>query len=78
MYLKLVGFNEFDEHYSKLIREGQVSREEAFKRCMSDHAPRLPSLVKIFEGLEVTKEQVDAVLDDYRAKLLPKILKRNG
>jgi hypothetical protein len=76
MYLRLVGFNEFDEHYSKLIREGQVPREEALKRCLSDHAPRVPSVLKICEELGVTKEQVDAVLDSYSAKLLPKVLKR--
>jgi len=76
LYLRLVGFNEFDEHYSKLIREGQVSRSEALKRCLSDRAPRIPSLIKIFEELEVTKEQVDEVLEKYRDKLLPKILKR--
>jgi hypothetical protein len=76
MYLRLVGFNEFDEHYSKLIREDQVPREEALKRCLSDHAPRVPSVLKICEELGVTKEQVDAVLDSYSAKLLPKVLKR--
>ena len=78
MYLRLVGFNEFDEHYSKLIREGQVPREEALERCMSDHAPRIKSVLKICEELSVTKEQVDAVLDSYRAKLLPKVLKRKS
>jgi hypothetical protein len=76
LYLMLVGFNEFDEHYSKLIREGQISRSETLRRCLSDRAPRFPSLMKIFEELDVTKEQVDEVLEKYRAKLLPKILKR--
>ena len=76
LYLGLVGFNEFDEHYSKLIREGQVSRSEALKRCSSDRVPRISSLMKIFEELEVTKEQVDEVLEKYRTKLLPRILKR--
>jgi hypothetical protein len=76
MYLKLVGFNEFDEFYSKLVREGQISREEALKRCMAEHAPRMSSLMKTFEELEVTRDQVDSVLDRYRAKLLPSIMKR--
>ena len=76
MYLRLVGFNEFDEFYSKLIREGQISREEALKTCMVEHAPRIPSLMKIFEELGVTKEQVDSVLDRYRAKLLSSIMKQ--
>jgi hypothetical protein len=77
IYLKLVGFNEFDEFYSKLIREGQISREEAFKRCMVEHAPRIPSIMKLLEELEVSKEKLDNVLERYRAKLLPKILKNN-
>jgi glucosamine--fructose-6-phosphate aminotransferase (isomerizing) len=76
IYLKLVGFNEFDEHYSKLIRDGQISREEALKRCMADRAPRIPSLRRIFEELGVTKEQVDEVLEKYRTKLLDRILKQ--
>jgi hypothetical protein len=32
--------------------------------------------MKIFEELEVTKEQVDEVLEKYRTKFLPRILKR--
>ena len=78
IYLRLVGFNEFDEYYSKLIREDQVPREEALKRCLSDHAPRVPSVLKLCEELGVTKEQLDSVLDYYRAKLLPKVLKRKS
>jgi glucosamine--fructose-6-phosphate aminotransferase (isomerizing) len=78
LYLRLVGFNEFDEFYSKLVREGQVSRDEGLKRCLLENQPRVPSLMGIFEELGVTKEQVDEVVDKYRAKLLPKILKRKG
>ena len=78
LYLKLVGFNEFDEHYSKLIREGQLSRDEALKRCLKDNAPRMPSLMKTFEELEVTKKQVDQALYKHRPKLLRKVLKKNG
>jgi glucosamine--fructose-6-phosphate aminotransferase (isomerizing) len=78
LYLRLVGFNEFDEFYSKLIREGQIPRDEALKRCLAEHAPRIPSLMKTFEELEVTKEQVDKALEKYGAKLLPKILKQKA
>lgn len=78
LYLQLVGFNEFDEFYSKLIREGQVPREEALKRCLSDNAPRLPSLMKLFETLGVTQKQVDEALDKYRPELLAKIPKKNN
>jgi len=76
MYYRLVGFTEFDEHYSKLIREGQLSRDEALKRCRADNAPRISSLMRTFEEMDVTKEQVDEVLERYRADLLPKALKR--
>ena len=70
IYYKLVGFTEHDEMYSKQIREGQISRDEALKRCMSDHKPRIPSLMSTFEELEVTKEQMDEVLEKYRKELL--------
>jgi len=76
LYYRLVGFNEFDEHYSKLVREGQLTREEALRRCISDNAPRIPSLMRTFEELGVTKEQVDRATDDYRARLLPEIIGR--
>jgi len=76
LYLRLVGFNEFDEFYSKLIREGQVSRDEGLKRCLMENRPRVPSLMRTFEELEVTKEQVDEVVDKYRVKLLKKILEK--
>jgi len=76
LYLRLVGFNEFDEHFSKLVREGQLSRDEALERCKSENAPRIPSLLKTLGELEVEKKQVDDVLNKYRAKLLPRILRR--
>lgn len=76
LYYNLVGFTEHDELYSKMIREEQISREEALKRCMSDHEPRIPSLMDIFEELDITKEQVDEVLGEYRVELLKKILRK--
>jgi len=76
MYLRLVGFNEFDEFYSKLVREGQISRDEALKRCLSERIPRSTILFNLLEKLEVSKEELDSVLDNYRAKLMSKILKK--
>jgi len=73
LYYKLVGFTEHDELYSKMIREGQISREEALKRCLSDHEPRVSSLMRDFKELGVTKEQVDEVLERYREKLWKKL-----
>jgi len=77
LYYRLVGFTEFDEHYSKLVREGQLTRGEALDRCLSHNSPRIPSLTRTFEELQVTKEQVDEAVDEYRPKLLKKILKKN-
>jgi hypothetical protein len=73
MYHTLVGFTEHDELYSKMIREGQLVRKEALQRCLSDQKPRLPSLQQTFEELDVTKEQVNDVLEKYRTKLLRRI-----
>jgi hypothetical protein len=78
LYLRLVGFNEFDEFYSKLIREGQIPRDEALKRCLTENAPRNPSLMRTFEELQVTKDQVDKALEKYRVKFLLKILKQKA
>ena len=77
IYLRLVGFNEFDEFYSKLIREGQITREEALKRCMLERIPRPTIFYKLLSKLEVSKEKLDEVLDDYRIKVL-KNLKKYG
>jgi len=76
IYLRLVGFNEFDEFYSKLVREGQISRDEALKRCLSERIPRPTVFFNLLDKLEVTKEELDNVLDSYRTKLMRKILKK--
>jgi len=73
LYFRLVGFTEHDEMYSKLIREGQITRDEAMNRCTSDHSPRIPSLIKIFKELGVTKELVDSSVEKYRPSLLLEI-----
>ncbi len=79
LYLKLVGFTEHDEMYSKMIRENQLTREEGLKRCLADHnspwinGARLEASLK---ELGATRQQVDKALEMYRKKLLPKILNR--
>lgn len=76
IYLRLVGFNEFDEFYSKLIREGQISREEALKRSLSERLPRPTVFQYLLEKLGVSKDELDETLDNYRVKLLCKIIKK--
>lgn len=77
LYYKLVGFTESDEMYSKMIREGQMTREDAMKRAFADHHSQWihgPRLLGILSELGVTKEELDASLARYRTGLLNKIL----
>jgi len=74
IYLRLVGFTEHDEMYSKMILENQISREEGLRRCISDQKPRIFSLRRILEELDVTKDELDYAIDTYRFELLNKIL----
>ena len=75
IYYKLVGFTEHDEMYSRMIREGQITREEALERCMQDHKPRLAPIMEFLKELNVTKEQLDTALETYREKLQDHIVK---
>lgn len=74
LYYILVGFTEHDEMFSKMIREGQLSREVGWKKYLSDHKPRISTLLKTFEELEVSKEQVDSAVKKYRVELLKELL----
>ena len=72
LYYILVGFNEFDEHYSKLIREGQLTRKEALARLETDRL-RIPSMKASLKDLGVDEGDLDKVLIEYRSRLLKKI-----
>jgi len=75
LYYKLVGFTEHDEMYSKMIREGQIKRDEALKRVLADHESQWmhgPRLLTSLEELGVTKEQLDEVLERYRERFWKK------
>jgi hypothetical protein len=74
LYYSLTGFNEFDEHYSKLVREGQLTREQALKRLETDRL-RIPSMKQSLKDLGVDEGELERVLSDYRSKLLKGILK---
>lgn len=71
LYHQLVGFTEHDEMYSKMIREGQLTRDEALRRVSADHqSPWVhgPRLITSLEELGVTKGEVDRALARYRDK----------
>lgn len=77
---KLVGFTDHDEMYSKMIREKQLSREEAMERCLIDHkSPWIHGsrLLTSLKELEVTKGEVDEAIEIYREELLGKILRKS-
>jgi len=75
LYNALVGFNEFDEHYSKLIREGQLTREEASARLEADRL-RIPSMKASLKDLGVDEWELDKIIIEYRSRLLKRILRR--
>lgn len=79
MFLKIVGFTEHDEMYSKMIRENQLTREEGLRRTLLDHhsawitGPRVNASI---EELRATRAQVDEVLERYGEKFRAKLLKK--
>jgi len=74
IYYYLVGFTEYDEIYSKMICEGQISREKALDRVYKDYKSMYLSLIKSLNELEVDKKVLDSILKNYRNKLLKQIL----
>ena len=80
MFLKIVGFTEHDEMYSKMIRENQLTREEGLRRTYADHRSAWITGPRVNIGIEelgATRRQVDEVLERYSEKFLAKILKKS-
>jgi hypothetical protein len=80
LYYKLVGFTEHDEMYSKMIREGQITRGEALKRVLADHGSQWihgPRLLTSLEELGSTKEELDKALAIYKEKFWEKYFNKN-
>jgi hypothetical protein len=75
VYYMLTGFNEFDEYYSKLVREGQFTRKQALEKLETDRL-RIQSMKKSLKDLGVNEDELDKVLSRYRFTLLKKIMKR--
>jgi len=56
-----------------MVREGQITREEGLKRATADHNCEWihgKRLLEILEELEVSKEELDDVLKEYRKKFI--------
>lgn len=73
LYYTLTGFNEFDEHYSKLIREGQLTRERALHRLDTDRL-REASMKTSLKEIGVDEAELNYVLYEYRTHLMKRIL----
>ncbi len=78
LYLTIVGFTEHDELYSKMIREGQIDRETALKKCLCDHKPRLDIIEDNLKFFNINKKDLDHSLEIYRNKFLQELLKNNS
>jgi len=76
IYYILTGFNEFDEHYSKLIREGQISREKALTRLETDRL-RIPSMKVSLINMGINLEEFNDAIVEYRKMLLSRFIKQN-
>jgi hypothetical protein len=57
MYLKTMGVTEKDDFYSKMIREGQISREEALLRVDLENELPKEIIYELFKQLEI--ENID-------------------
>jgi hypothetical protein len=62
IYYNLVGFNEFDEFYSKLIREGQLSREESLLRLTDERLRGNDVINRSLRELSIDREIFDKKL----------------
>jgi len=77
LYYNIVGFTEFDEFYSKMIREKQLSRSDALIRCRSDNKSQYGFLDEFLSQFNVTLDEVDDVILKYRNKFLSSYFKDN-
>ncbi len=78
LYLNIVGFTEHDEIYSKMIRENQITREEALKRCLNDHKPRFKIIQKDLIDYGIHKDDLDLSINHFRFGFLNKLLKKKN
>lgn len=58
MYLKTVGLTEKNDFYSKLIREGKISRDTALKRIEIENKIHYNAIEEIFNKLNITSIQL--------------------
>ncbi len=53
MYMKTVGFTEKDDFYAKMIREGEITREEALRRLNIENQIRHEMISSIFQQINI-------------------------
>ncbi len=65
MYLKLLGVTEKDDFYSRLIRAGLMSREDALMRVKLENEVNIESMKALLGEVGISFEQLDLAIDRY-------------
>jgi hypothetical protein len=63
LYKKILGFNDMDDHLSALVRDGQLTRDEAMERLENESAVPDNVLTHIFSKLNIDENQWHKVID---------------
>jgi hypothetical protein len=69
LYKKLLGYNDKDVHYSKLIRDGQLTREEAINRLKSEDVLQEDIFKLCCERLNVSFDEVTKIISTNKYSL---------
>ena len=63
LYKKMLGFNDMDDHLSALIRDGQLTRDEAMDRLQNEGSVPENVLSQIFSKFNIERAQWEKVID---------------
>jgi len=63
-YMKTLGLTEKDDFYSKLVREGKLSRDEGLKRLQTENEINTDALKDLMESIQMDLSDLDR-LDSY-------------
>ena len=66
LYRETLGFNDIDDILSELVRDGQISREEALERATKQEQIPEDAVVKVFDKLGLDYADLGAALRKWR------------
>lgn len=64
LYYKMLGFNDKDDHLSWLIRDGQITRQEAIDRVIQERETDIEVLKASFAELDINFSQLKSQLEE--------------